>query len=783
MKRAITSIILATQLLFSCKVSNASPLQQEFKDDAYFFMALQAADEEDDEKAMRYFKISRDSENSSPIIARRSAESLTMLGNVLERNEASTFLAEKYKDDSALLISAREFFKQNEFATILKITEHIDLATAPNELVKLRFDSMLEKRDSRFDQDFYTWCVSRPLSIEHLQIYEKYIAPKKEAFESEKQALQDEYDHEILVRQEAWKKEWAEKNPGKELDESKVPTKFDGLKLEEIEYVPSDEQTVIDFRILIYHKKYDRAFSAYKKIVEIYEKNATSSDGKQENLAIEDHVISDIGKALLYGTDDYYYSARQLDKLAKKLDKEKSYYAYFYCARLYDKGGRYQKTAADRFKSALDATEDPEKFDNGLWYLLNFQLRTSTNDIIDTLKSYGSKINDPEYFDDFFESLSVLLLSAQKWQDFYQVWKETDSNFSERTAGKYAYISGRLIEEGLAKGAQGLKTRQSVDAFMKVLSGKGDTYYKVCALERLNITDREIVESVILNAKKDESETEDGKEDKKAEEEIEENSGADILMRGYAAFGFPQRVYAEWIMNRKDISTDVSLLASDFLFECGLHDSTYNVQSLRIASRAKQSAKGKISKDLMKRVYPTFYSDLIKKACEENELPEYIFYALVRTESFFDPSISSVAGASGLSQLMEATAKDEARKLKMDEDFDILDPETNLRMGSHYLKSLITRVDENIPILALFAYNGGLTNVRKWIRSAQNDWSTLGKAAHKPAGISMDLFLETLPFTETRDYGRQLVASSAMYAWLYYGKTPSATVREILYAD
>ena len=775
MKRLLSSLLLTSLFLFSCKVSNAHSLQQEFKDDAYFFMALQAADEGDNEKAMRYFKISRDSETGSPIITRRSAESLTMLGNVLERNEASTYLAEKYKDDSALLIAAREFFKQNEFATIIKITEHIDLANAPNELVKIRFDSMLEKNDSRFDQDYYTWCVSRPLSIEHIQLYEKYIQPKEEAFEKERERLQKEYDHELAERQEDWKKDWLEKNPGKELDEKKVPTKFDGLKLDEIEYTPSDEQSIIDFRLLIYRKKYDAAFNNYKKILKIYEERAKTPDGKDENLGIETQVISDIGKAQLYGTNDYYYSARQLDKLAKKLDDEKAYYAYFYCARLYDKGGRYQKTATDRFKSALDSTKDPEKFDNALWYLLNFQLRTSTDDIIDTLKTYGPKINDPEYFDDFFESLSVLLLSAQKWQDFYKVWKETDSNFSEHTAGKYAYLSGRLIEEGLAKGATGLKTRQSVDAFMKVLTGKGNLYYKVCALERLNMVDKDIVESVLLNAKRADDESD--------EPEIVENSGADVLMRGYAAFGFPQRVYAEWIMNRDEISTDISLLASDFLFDCGQHDPTYNVQSLRIASRAKNSAKGRIPKDLMKRVYPTFYSDPIKKVCGENELSEYIFYALVRTESFFDPSISSVAGASGLSQLMEATAKDEAKKLGIDEDFDILDPETNLRLGCHYLKSLINRVDENIPLLALFAYNGGLTNVRKWIRSAKNDWSTLGRAAHKPAGISMDLFLETLPFTETRDYGRQLVASSAMYAWLYYGKTPSETVREILYAE
>ena len=782
MRKIFSSIFLATCFFTSCKISSANSLQKEFKDDAYFFMALQAADEGDDLKAMRYFKISRDSETGSPIIKRRSAESLTMLGNVMERNEASTYLAEKYGDDSALLISAREFFKQNEFATILKLTENIDLSSAPNELVKIRFDSMIEKKDSRFQQDFYTWCVSRPLSIEHLKMYKVYMTQKEDAFDLERTRAREEYEHELEARIDDWKKAWTEANPGKELDEKIIPTSFDNLKYEESEFVVTDDQAIIDFRILIYHKKYDQAFDTYKKILKIYEENSKSADEENVELNIENQVISDIGKALLYGTNDYYYSARQLDKLAKRLEDEKAYYAYFYCARLYDKGGRYQKTAAARFKSALEATSDHEKFDNALWYLLNFQLRTSTDDIIDTLKTYGSQIHDPEYFDDFFESLSVLLLSNQKWQDFYKVWKETDSNFSERTAGKYAYISGRLIEEGLAQGAKGLKTRQSVDAFMKVITGRGDLYYKVCALERMNITDKEIVEAVLLNAKKDESEEQ--KDAKKQEEEqIEENSGADILMKGYAAFGFPQRVYAEWLMNRKDISTEVSMLASDFLFDCGQHDPTYNVQSLRIASRAKEAAKGKIPKDLMKRVYPTFYKKEIEKVCDENELSEYIFYALVRTESFFDPSISSVAGASGLSQLMEATAKDEAKKLKLGDDFDILDPETNLKLGSHYLKSLIGRVDSNIPLLALFAYNGGLTNVRKWIASAKKDWATLGKDFHNPAGISMDLFLETLPFTETRGYGRQLVASSSMYAWLYYGKQPSKTVREILYAD
>ena len=132
---------------------------------------------------------------------------------------------------------------------------------------------------------------------------------------------------------------------------------------------------------------------------------------------------------------------------------------------------------------------------------------------------------------------------------------------------------------------------------------------------------------------------------------------------------------------------------------------------------------------------------------------------------------------------MEATANDEARKLKLDENYDIFDPETNIRMGLHYLSSLISRTDDNNELLALYAYNAGLTNVRNWVRRFKNDWSTTGRTAHKPAGISMDLFLESLPFAETREYGRKVIGAATMYAWLYEKKLPGETVREIMYGE
>ena len=516
----------------------------------------------------------------------------------------------------------------------------------------------------------------------------------------------------------------------------------------------------MEFRIAVFHRSYKLTFSQIDKILKIYENRGEEVDSQ---------ILSDIGKSTLYGTNDFFASARNFDKMAAKLTPEKAYYAHFYAARLYDKAGRYPNQTVARFRSALSDTQEPVQFDNCLWYLLNFLLRSSTDDIISTLAKYGSQIHSPEYFDDFFESLSILLLSSHRWQDFYKVWKKTDSNFSDYTDGKYAYISGRLIEEGLAKGDEDLKTRQTVEAYTRVLNGKSSLYYKILALERLNITDKALIESYLFRKNEPEDEIAD--------------DGAGNLLKGYAAFGFSDRIYSEWLLNRKNVSTSDTIELCEFMKKCAASkkEYTYNVQSLRMASRTFESLNGAIPAELLELNFPRFYKEEIERSCEEFNLPEHLVYALVRSESFFDQNVMSKAGANGLTQLMEATAEDEAKKLKLGENFDIFDPETNIRMGTHYLSSLIGRTDDNNELLALYAYNAGLTNVRNWGKRFRSDWATTGKAARKPVGISMDLFLESLPFAETREYGRKVISAAAVYAYLYENKLPSETVRDLMY--
>ena len=752
---------------------NQNSAQKEFGQDSNYFLALQASDSGNEDEALRLFKIAR--KKGSPLIAKRSAESLTILGSVKDRLEAATYLADTYDDESSLVTACRTFFQNEEFATIIRRTDKISLETAKNELIKLRLLSLAQKKDSRFDSEFFKWFVSRQISSEHLETYGAYIARLNEKnlnIQNETEKFQKNLNKRSLLESQLEPEDENAAQTGNPSDstgtenngQAKLPSiepeeGFEPL-LEALKSAENPEKTIIDYRIAVFHRSYKLTFPQIDNIFKIYENRGEEIDSQ---------ILSDIGKTTLYGTSDYYASARQFDRLAKNLSPEKAYFAYFYAARLYDKAGRYPTQTISRFKNALESTKDELQFDNCLWYLLNFQLRTSTDDIISTLAEYGSRIHNAEYFDDFFESLSILLLSSHRWQDFYKIWKQTDSNFSPLTQGKYAYISGRLIEEGLARGDEGLKTRQAIDAFMKVLNSPSSLYYKICALERLNVTAPDLVESYILRQNE-------------PEKQIEDN-GEGNLLRGYAAFGFPQRLYTEWLANRKNISVADSIEISNFLAKCAERskDSTYNVQSLRIAARTFESSGGNVPKELLQQNFPRFFKEIIDKSCKEFNLPDYLVYALVRSESFFDPNVTSKAGASGLTQLMESTADDEAKKLKLGEDYDILAPETNLRMGTHYLANLISRSDEKNELLALYAYNAGLTNVRNWGRSFRNDWSTTGRPAQKPVGISMDLFLESLPFAETREYGRKVVSAAAMYAYLYNGKLPSETVREIMY--
>ena len=124
----------------------------------------------------------------------------------------------------------------------------------------------------------------------------------------------------------------------------------------------------------------------------------------------------------------------------------------------------------------------------------------------------------------------------------------------------------------------------------------------------------------------------------------------------------------------------------------------------------------------------------------------------MRQESRFIAAARSSVGANGLMQIMPATAKWIAKELEIDnfKPETIYEIETNIYFGTAYLRSLLDRLGNNI-ILATAGYNAGPNRASRWQQSLTG--TTEGA-----------IFIETFPFTETRNYVQNVLANTVEYA-------------------
>src|SRR5690606_2137240 len=136
-----------------------------------------------------------------------------------------------------------------------------------------------------------------------------------------------------------------------------------------------------------------------------------------------------------------------------------------------------------------------------------------------------------------------------------------------------------------------------------------------------------------------------------------------------------------------------------------------------------------------------------------------LVHAIARQESQFAQNAISHAGASGLMQLMPATAQEEANKagIRYMSASLIDDPGYNMRLGSNHIQRLLTRYGGSYP-LAFAAYNAGPGNVNKWLR--QNGDPRTG-------AISWIDWIEQIPFYETKNYVTRVLENAVVYENLY----------------
>ncbi len=151
--------------------------------------------------------------------------------------------------------------------------------------------------------------------------------------------------------------------------------------------------------------------------------------------------------------------------------------------------------------------------------------------------------------------------------------------------------------------------------------------------------------------------------------------------------------------------------------------------------------------------FPLAYREEIAKIAQDTQLAPTFIYAIARQESAFDAAARSPVGAMGLMQLMPKTAIYTAKKsgIKHANAQDLLKAEHNMRLGGLYLNYLLETFNGN-RILAAAAYNAGPSRVNRWL-------SEEGK--EKP----VDVWIETIPFRETRQYVQNVLCFSVIYGY------------------
>ncbi|MFT6398454.1 MAG: soluble lytic murein transglycosylase [Bradymonadia bacterium] len=152
--------------------------------------------------------------------------------------------------------------------------------------------------------------------------------------------------------------------------------------------------------------------------------------------------------------------------------------------------------------------------------------------------------------------------------------------------------------------------------------------------------------------------------------------------------------------------------------------------------------------------YPTPFEDAVSEEAGDRSIDRFWVYAIMREESGFREDVESWANARGLLQLMEGTANDMARLTGRGSvrASQLFDADINIELGTQFMKTLADRYEDN-PCLVFAGYNGGHGNVNSWLR-ARGD-------------LELDLWVEEIPYEQTRHYVKRVTMSWWVYRWLY----------------
>ncbi len=205
------------------------------------------------------------------------------------------------------------------------------------------------------------------------------------------------------------------------------------------------------------------------------------------------------------------------------------------------------------------------------------------------------------------------------------------------------------------------------------------------------------------------------------------------------ALGYLGQARREWFLATSKLEQHERVVAANLALRWGWHKA-----SIQTMIQSK-------SWDSLTERFPVAHKDIFTRHARQLDIPISWSLAVARQESAFMPDAKSSAGARGLMQLMPSTARLIAKSegIKYSSQNKLLGVDLNIRLGSNYLRWMLGRYNNN-RILASAAYNAGPGNVDKWVNK----------------DLALDVWIETIPFKETRNYVKNVLSYSAIYNYL-----------------
>ncbi len=392
-------------------------------------------------------------------------------------------------------------------------------------------------------------------------------------------------------------------------------------------------------------------------------------------------------------------------------------------------------SAGALMERALPQAPDGFSRDRTLWYRLDC-LEKGGGDLLAALTERPENWENPSFFDDLVERAVSAAVFRGDWKGLLQM----EEILEEKGSGDSRDLIGWTLARAIRSGYVALPGEEEISRYRLIVERSRGTLYTVMAEF---VTTGEI--TYYRSLRRSGLEGQGGN-----------NPLAEQVFRGLISRNLME-ASREWYEGEGSRLSSASLREYAYLLR---RNGAY-LESIRVMGTLAKREGYLRSREDLALLYPLEYAGSIEYWSGRYALPRTLVQALIKTESGYDKDIVSYAGAIGLSQLMPATAEERMALLGM-EGADLTEPDVNIALGTEYLRWLFDREYIGSVVQATAAYNGGPGSVRKWNR-------TMG--SYPPL-----LYMEGIPFVQTRDYVKSLVQGALVYGFLY----DSRPVEEIL---